>query len=703
MTAHPDARRRGPRARRDRLRGARPRDGRHRRRAPRRSPTACSGRRARRRARSRVAHDAISKGVYAGLRRGAGAIGAGAGAAAACAAARRPRRCRTRAAAACDRRAQRALRRHAGARGQRAGGADVGARRRPPGRLEPDAGRRRRVPRRAAGASSSSCTASWRPSTAGSCGGTGGSYGERLARDLSITPIEIRYNTGRHISENGASLNELLEELVAAWPVAGRARSRSSGTRWAGWWPAAPATGAEGGAAWVGRVRHVVSLGTPHMGAPMAQGVHYLTHGLSALPETRPFGDFFRRRSAGIRDLRHGLARRRGLARPRPRRAARRGLTEVPLLPGATHHFVSATISRDPRHPLGRLIGDWLVLQPSASGRGRDRRLGFRDEDGRHLGGTNHIALLNHPAVYEQLRQWLSVSPEPEVPALPRPLLGRTRRMPSDSARPATAPGARRALRRRRGRLRARAARACASTCATATWDAVIGRRRAKLERAERLAPTRAWPPTSATWARIADDVRGGMDAFRAGRLTVRHNLHVGVGFLAATSGQDTPGRLRFGRSTPTRTGSPPAGGAGRPVIAVHGLGAHQGLVPAHGGGARAASSASSRSTCRASATPTSRWARPTTRRSSPRAVVALLDALEIDRATSIGNSLGGRVALEVGLRHPERVSRLGAARAVAGLAARPALGAAAAAGAPGARAAAARAAAGGRGRSSTA
>ena len=40
-------------------------------------------------------------------------------------------------------------------------------------------------------------------------------------------------------------------------------------------------------------------------------------------------------------------------------------------------------------------------------------------------------------------------------------------------------------------------------------------------------------------------------------------------------------------------------------------------------------------------------------------AVVDLLDALEIDRAHLIGNSLGGRVALEVGLRHPDRVGRL--------------------------------------------
>lgn len=36
-----------------------------------------------------------------------------------------------------------------------------------------------------------------------------------------------------------------------------------------------------------------------------------------------------------------------------------------------------------------------------------------------------------------------------------------------------------------------------------------------------------------------------------------------------------------------------------------------------------------------------------------------VLDALGLERAHLVGNSLGGRVALEVGLRHPERVGRL--------------------------------------------
>ena len=37
----------------------------------------------------------------------------------------------------------------------------------------------------------------------------------------------------------------------------------------------------------------------------------------------------------------------------------------------------------------------------------------------------------------------------------------------------------------------------------------------------------------------------------------------------------------------------------------------------------------------------------------------ALLDALELERAHLVGNSMGGRVALEVGLRTPERVGRI--------------------------------------------
>jgi pimeloyl-ACP methyl ester carboxylesterase len=230
-------------------------------------------------------------------------------------------------------------------------------------------------------------------------------YGDRLP---GWTPVYVRYNTGRHISDNGASLDELLDELAARWPVR-LERIALVGHSMGGLVARSAAHRASlRDAAWVRHVTHLVSLGTPHLGAPLEQSVHYLSAALSALPETRPFGTFFRRRSSGIRDLRQG-----SLVdadwRDCDRDALRaRACEEVPLLDGATHCFVSATLTRDPGHPVGRVLGDCLVLVPSASGRGRTRRLGFRDEDGIHIGGASHFALLRHPQVYEQLRAWLT-------------------------------------------------------------------------------------------------------------------------------------------------------------------------------------------------------------------------------------------------------------------------------------------------------
>ena len=86
----------------------------------------------------------------------------------------------------------------------------------------------------------------------------------------------------------------------------------------------------EAGRAWPALVRHVVSLGTPHLGAPLAQGLHYAAHALHAVPETRPFARFLRRRSAGIRDLRQGSLVDRDWDGLRPRRAARRRVRRGP-------------------------------------------------------------------------------------------------------------------------------------------------------------------------------------------------------------------------------------------------------------------------------------------------------------------------------------------------------------------------------------
>ncbi len=149
------------------------------------------------------------------------------------------------------------------------------------------------------------------------------------------------------------------------------------------------------------------------------------------------------------------------------------------------------------------------------------------------------------------------------------------------------------------------------------------------------------------------------MAAFRSGKLTVRHDLHLGVGFLAATAGGTGEERLRF-RHVATRVGdlSVMAAGSGSPVLMLHGLGATKAsflpTVAALAGAHRAIA---------VDLPGFGDSVQPVTgayhAKFFAEAIVALLDALEIERADVVGNSMGGRVALELGMRFPERTGRL--------------------------------------------
>ncbi len=191
-------------------------------------------------------------------------------------------------------------------------------------------------------------------------------------------------------------------------------------------------------------------------------------------------------------------------------------------------------------------------------------------------------------------------------------------------------------------------------------WDVLVGDNGAQVIAAEeRTAADATLTADRAIWERMAADLRGGMDAYRAGRLVIRHNLHLGVGFLAATSGMTGPERLRF-RRIDTQSGelSILSAGIGEPVIMIHGLGATKGsFLPT------VAALAGQFRTIALDLPGFGDSVKPLGAAYHPpffaRAVVDLMDALGLRRAHMIGNSLGGRVALELGLRYPARVERL--------------------------------------------
>lgn len=190
------------------------------------------------------------------------------------------------------------------------------------------------------------------------------------------------------------------------------------------------------------------------------------------------------------------------------------------------------------------------------------------------------------------------------------------------------------------------------------SWDAVIAAGTIRL-REPIGEPDARIEADGATWQRLAADVRAGMAAFKAGRLLVRQNLHLGVGFLAATSDGGEAG-LQFD-SVETGKGITAivSAGAGPPVVCLHGLGGtkasflptlaalaanHRVIavdLPGFGDSSKPIRAAYN-------APFFADWTRD------------VLDALGLDQVHLVGNSMGGRVAIEMGLRHPGRVDRIG-------------------------------------------
>jgi pimeloyl-ACP methyl ester carboxylesterase len=232
-------------------------------------------------------------------------------------------------------------------------------------------------------------------------------HGQRLAHAHGMTALYVRYNTGRRIHANGARLADTLDEVVATWPARVR-RIVLVGHSMGGLVARSAchhATSVE--QAWVERVSNLVYLGTPHLGAPLARGVHAAARWLARLPETRGFTRLLDHRSDGVRDLTTGRIVQPDAADQAEAVLQEETEQELTPLPGVRHHLLAATITRDPEHPVGRVLGDFLVRADSGSGRTRTRDAGLGDDVVVH-GGIDHFDLLSDPAVGEQLIEWLA-------------------------------------------------------------------------------------------------------------------------------------------------------------------------------------------------------------------------------------------------------------------------------------------------------
>jgi pimeloyl-ACP methyl ester carboxylesterase len=229
---------------------------------------------------------------------------------------------------------------------------------------------------------------------------SGKDFGSRLAEDLACSPVYVRYNSGRHISDNGRELVDLLSELVGAWPtevtdiilvghsmggLVARSALHQAHRR------ATP---------WSSKVTRLVCLGTPHTGAPLERGVAWVTALFDRGSLGAPLSWLLAVRSDGIKDLARGYLHEKQWTREHPAKKQAGEAPETVLPQGVRQLFVSATLSRSEDSVLGRLVGDLLVRPASATDRSQHA-------DVRWLGGLNHFDLLGHDRVYETMLAWL--------------------------------------------------------------------------------------------------------------------------------------------------------------------------------------------------------------------------------------------------------------------------------------------------------
>lgn len=211
----------------------------------------------------------------------------------------------------------------------------------------------------------------------------------------ALTPLAIRYNTGRAVAANGTHLASLLEEVHAAWPQPVQSIALVGHSMGGLVIRSACAAARQAGHRWIGDVSDVITIGSPHRGAPLEKFVNAAAWGLNVAPQTRPLADFLNTRSQGIKDLRVGSIGYPSYEKPR----------EANQADQVRYHFIAGVITSNPTHPVGGVVGD-LMVRPASS----TRAPSLEPTNVVVLGGVSHFDLLHEHAVIDQVMDWLAPS-----------------------------------------------------------------------------------------------------------------------------------------------------------------------------------------------------------------------------------------------------------------------------------------------------
>jgi pimeloyl-ACP methyl ester carboxylesterase len=239
--------------------------------------------------------------------------------------------------------------------------------------------------------------------------------GAALAAQRGLTPVYLRYNSGRAVAANGLELAGQMEALLADWPVPVEQLTLLGHSMGGLLARSAVAHGQLLDHAWIRRLDQMIFLGTPHQGAPLERAGALLDTVLHGIPYTRPFTALTGRRSRGIRDLRDGemgtAARDSANVGDEVHHAeAVRRLPESVKVLAVAGTRSTRPANRRVRSTAHGLAGDGLVPVDSALGRhpDRERDLGLPESSRLVLFGHHHMDLLDSEEVVRSVSAWLS-------------------------------------------------------------------------------------------------------------------------------------------------------------------------------------------------------------------------------------------------------------------------------------------------------
>lgn len=234
----------------------------------------------------------------------------------------------------------------------------------------------------------SATDASWCLDAERALGDAEAHYGAWLQRDLGMTPLYARYNSGLPVKVSGEWLAAAIAAVINGWPVEVR-RVVLVGHSMGGLVCRAAIHQARVWQHdWIDRLTELVALGSPHQGAPLARGTARLAGMLRSVdtPGTQVVASLLDVRSQGIRDLQEGF-----------------DAEEFPALEHVRHAYFAGALTRQV-NPVTKVVGDMLVPVRSAEG-----PTGGPEVFTARFPGVAHAQLQVNAEVYDALRAFLDV------------------------------------------------------------------------------------------------------------------------------------------------------------------------------------------------------------------------------------------------------------------------------------------------------